>query len=527
MKHKDTQRITYNGIRTPAQFPPRDIDRGPAYGVLPVPYLKRRPEVIDISVGRQLFVDDFLIEESDLVRQFHKPRRHPANPIFFAQTETELGTVSGHAPMGAPFSDGVWYDGSDGKFKMWYQAGWFASTGYAESTDGLHWERVKQCIIPYDSGVMRDSCAVVMDNYHPNAVNKYKLLIFNRPGGGMIYDSADGKEWNFRGHTASMGDRSTFFYNPFREKWVYSIRSGWYKDPMDERARRYSECADFVEGAQLPHAVYWTRADRMDGYYEGVGQEPSLYNLDVVAYESIMLGGFTIFSGPENEITTTLGIPKRTCLHLAYSRDGFHFDRTADRTPFLAPVRENPDSWERGYIHSNNALCIVNGDELWFYYTAFQGDESKCGLKPESDGMYSNARMGLAKLRRDGFASLNSFGYTGSVTTRKLRFDGSILFVNAEFPYGSLQAEILDENGAVIPGYEGENCRTEGFSSTKQRLRWQDRADLSELAGRVIRIRFTCRNGALYSFWISPDEEGHSRGYLAGGGVGYKTLRDE
>ena len=34
-----------------------------------VPYLKNPPEVIDISVGRQLFVDDFLIEETELRRQ--------------------------------------------------------------------------------------------------------------------------------------------------------------------------------------------------------------------------------------------------------------------------------------------------------------------------------------------------------------------------------------------------------------------------------------------------------------------------
>ena len=30
-----------------------------------VPYLENPPEVIDISVGRQLFVDDFLIEKTE------------------------------------------------------------------------------------------------------------------------------------------------------------------------------------------------------------------------------------------------------------------------------------------------------------------------------------------------------------------------------------------------------------------------------------------------------------------------------
>lgn len=39
-----------------------------------VPYLKNPPEVIDISVGRQLFVDDFLIEETDLTAEYHKAK---------------------------------------------------------------------------------------------------------------------------------------------------------------------------------------------------------------------------------------------------------------------------------------------------------------------------------------------------------------------------------------------------------------------------------------------------------------------
>ncbi len=36
-------------------------------------YLKERPDVIPIDCGRQLFVDDFLIEESSLHREFYSP----------------------------------------------------------------------------------------------------------------------------------------------------------------------------------------------------------------------------------------------------------------------------------------------------------------------------------------------------------------------------------------------------------------------------------------------------------------------
>ena len=48
----------YNNIAYEPDSSPSDAQN--------VPYLKNPPEIIDISVGRQLFVDDFLIESTDL-----------------------------------------------------------------------------------------------------------------------------------------------------------------------------------------------------------------------------------------------------------------------------------------------------------------------------------------------------------------------------------------------------------------------------------------------------------------------------
>ena len=62
--------VLYNGIRLPVRWPPgAPLNREP----MPVSYLKSPPEVIPIDVGRQLFVDDFLIQETTLRRVFHQP----------------------------------------------------------------------------------------------------------------------------------------------------------------------------------------------------------------------------------------------------------------------------------------------------------------------------------------------------------------------------------------------------------------------------------------------------------------------
>jgi len=72
----------YNGIELPDQWPPRSdgLKREP----MPVPYLASPPKVIPVDVGRQLLVDDFLIDKSDLKRTFHRPTLHKDNPILKA-----------------------------------------------------------------------------------------------------------------------------------------------------------------------------------------------------------------------------------------------------------------------------------------------------------------------------------------------------------------------------------------------------------------------------------------------------------
>src|SRR3982751_4515802 len=69
-----------NGIRLPAEWPPRPKE-APAGLVVP-PYLQSTPAVLPIDLGRQLFVDDFLIAETTLKRTFHPATYHPKTPVL-------------------------------------------------------------------------------------------------------------------------------------------------------------------------------------------------------------------------------------------------------------------------------------------------------------------------------------------------------------------------------------------------------------------------------------------------------------
>lgn len=261
---RTTSETLYNGITLPSD--PRKRTDMKAYGAkpLPVPYLENLPKVIPVDLGRQLFVDDFLIEATTLRRTWHKAVKRDGNPVMKPETDLERGVQSGCPPMAAPFSGGVWFDAQDGLFKAWYCAGWFDGVAYAYSLDGLHWLRPELKAEPGTNLVIprkgkRDSTAVVMDPDAAPDGQRFKMLVWSRPQGGELFVSRDGKSWSAPVPWGKTGDRSTIFYNPFRKVWVYSIRAGWHA-----RSREYSESTDFLGGAGLENRVCWLRADELD-----------------------------------------------------------------------------------------------------------------------------------------------------------------------------------------------------------------------------------------------------------------------
>ena len=105
----ETGTTLYNGIRLADPWPPRRRSL-PEMPVTP-PYLVDPPAVVPIDMGRQLFVDDFLIEQSSLVRTFHRAEYHPASPVLTPATAWEKRdpyadrTQTHPNPAAMPFSE--------------------------------------------------------------------------------------------------------------------------------------------------------------------------------------------------------------------------------------------------------------------------------------------------------------------------------------------------------------------------------------------------------------------------------------
>jgi hypothetical protein len=414
------------------------------------------------------------------------------------------------------FSDGVWYDPQAKLFKMWYLGGYCRTTCYATSEDGVKWDKPALDIQKGTNivhTIPRDSGTVWLDQEETNPARRYKMFLYRHPeGAGVIsvYFSPDGIHWtDCIARSGPTGDRTTVFYNPFRRVWVYGIRDG-----LGDlgRIRSYWENPDVLEAARWKagEPIKWVGADKLDPPREDLKTPCQLYNLDCVAYESVMLGLFSIWRGQPKDR------PKPNEVLVGFSRDGFNWERPC-RTPFV-PVSEHQGDWNWGNVQSAGGCCLVVGDQLYFYVSG------RAGVPGTSSSGVSCT--GLATLRRDGFASMDADATEGTLTTRPVRFNGKHLFVNVAADKGELRAEILDEKDKVIAPFSRAKCAPITADETLQPVTWKGAKNLAKVAKKPVRFRFYLTNGRLYSFWVSPEPSGASHGYVAAGGPGFTGPTD-
>jgi hypothetical protein len=516
--------VLYNGIQLPSAWPPV---LSPTQTYAQPPYIRNPPSVIPIDTGRQLFVDDFLIGYTNLTRSQHQAIMYPGNPVM---TPGSGWDTQGNA---FPFSDGAWYDPADHLYKIWYFGGQQGNEMcYAWSQDGVNWIKpaIADAAVPNTNIVLliwggRDTTTVWMD-LHDAPSRKYKAFVTysNGPGGSYvinIFFSPDGIHWTGPQAVtpAALSDRTTAFYNPFRGVWVDSVRN-----PADypaaptraayhiERARFYSESKDLQTWTPSdPSTAYWTGTDERDPAYPGTTTLPQLYNLDAVPYESLMVGMFSWYYP---------NVPDLVELGVGFSRDGFYWSRpTRGGGPNNAfiPAANLPNTWNGYNTQSAGGAFLVVGDQLYFYF-------SGRNMQHDSDAG-SIRQTGLAKLRRDGFYSMDAGSSQGILTTRAVKFSGSHLFVNVADPSGQLQVEVLDASGNVIPAFARANSSVVSADTTRQEVTWTG-ASLASLAGQTVEFRFYLTGGSLYSFWVSGATTGASYGYVGANGPGFTTDTD-
>ncbi|MGH9692779.1 MAG: LamG domain-containing protein, partial [Bryobacteraceae bacterium] len=250
-----------NGVVMPKNFPPPTL---PTQMQRTPYYLNNPPLVLPINVGRQLFVDDFLIDHTTLDRTPHRPVIQPI-PVL---------------TPGSPISAGAWFDPATQLYKLWY----YNLTNdyrYAYSNDGVNWTlpSLADGLVPGTNEVVPGGDTIWLDAEDTNPARRYKSFGVDAGAGKVyVYFSADGIHWTPKQDfgITTLSDRTTVFWNPFRHVWVNSDRGSAAlpatpsRAAQSSRGRFYSESKDLTTWTPSdPSKTYWTGADDQDPPYYG------------------------------------------------------------------------------------------------------------------------------------------------------------------------------------------------------------------------------------------------------------------
>lgn len=446
----------------------------------------------DLTGPWQLFVDDHLIAETtNLVRTYHPFNKYPGNPVA-----PVVGWMPGGRGTVLPKGDG---------------AGWIRyATGRATvgSPDLIHWGD-RRSAAPEAKG-----SAVSVMHTPWDTGREFKMVTYLQERGDMFttfhgYYSRDGiTSWTPLDTNPLMharADTLQFVWDPLGNRYYGTMKVWTDVRGVMRRGVGLSTSADFDTG--------WSDAEMIlipdtldDRWATEPGQRTDFYSFSAFAYETMYLGLVEVFRVTDGLLGGSLRRdPADGHIHieLLTSRDGLRWERIADRAPVL-PVGPL-GAWDGGMIKIPTQPVIDDGQIKLIYSAGFYSHGYGRGGYPTrgSDGDKQTG-LGLATMRKDGWASLDAGRHEGSVTTKVLHDAQRPLAINfltargRAYGTGWIKVEVLDEQGRVIPGYTRDDADELRGDNLDQVVTWNGNETLPE--GRPLRFRFIMSDARLYSF---------------------------
>lgn len=465
----------------------------------------------DLLPGKHLVMDRFSVADTfRLYRTVHKPRRDPSEPVLEPCNPWE-----GTAVMVSRVS----HDIETGEWKMWYIAfnpdleqerirlkkSKYGNVGqpqpyylcFAKSADGIHWER--PALNLYEStnicfkGVSGVYGGSILEM--PDASRERRYLLVNcewrdmETGGIYIAYSSDGIHWEYPAgdkpliHGESDCNNGIVFnvergvYMLYLRGW-HAAAVGWIPNKNTRRRVAYSESADLVHWSEPQIILTPDELDTND-----------FYGMSPFRYANGYFSQLWIHDDDGKETIET---------QLAWSRDGICWERHPERPRFL-------ETGEKGEIDGYMVLPALEpvraGDNLYIYYTAHSGLPHDTQISRYRSIVYR------AKLRMDGFVSLDADRRPGCLVTRPFTLAGDCIEINAATQGGRIVAELVephwhDPEGKPIEGFSADDFDVFEGDSIRHRLSWRGRSDLGRLRGRRLLLRMMLVHAQIYSFTI-------------------------
>lgn len=495
---------------------------------------------LQVGDRRQVFVDHtFLADATNVTLIVHPPRKSGEMTVQ-PDRPWESGGIG---PYSSVLHDGTMY-------RMWYHAmdSFQWDTGhtngcicYATSTDGIRWEKPDLGLVEYQGsrrnnivfghgahGVIlgQDGGMVFLDPTAP-ATERFRLVCrFGPEGEGLrVYSSGDGIHWKLT-HPSVITYRSedkrhhldsqnVIFWDDARKKYVAYVR---YNRPERStgRARTIARAeSDHLGGfPQVQDMQVVFQPDDLDLKEDGV-PAVDFYMSAAIKYPWAEDAYFMFptayyhYSGRLPEFAKQVPINAGPLdSQFAASRDGITWERF-DRQPFVPLGMKGEFDWGCARVFWG-LVPDTTGREMYLYYRGGdwlhgwdRNENNKRILMAAGLGATQNVAC-ISRLiaRRDGFTSVRGAYPGGEFTTPPLVFTGNQLLLNVDTSAtGQVRVGLLDEDGRPLAGFAPKECDLiHTANEINRRVSWRGRSDLSELAGRPVRIRFLLRNADLYAF---------------------------
>ena len=465
----------------------------------------------------QVFVDDYLVENrfdenmlsATVPHVAHRPQRLP-DPILSPDRpwERELGI----------FCPSVVFDAREQLYRMYYSTYHRANRGkpdyprggyflcYAESSDGIHWVKPDLGLYPWGDEkatniIMQGDAEASAANVHVDNeqmdeekgvknigtvparfLRGHRFVMYYGDLGHYLATSEDGIHWQEKVHRV-IANRidcyQTMVYDEERDEFVTFLRNKLiFGGPrLPEGLRGNTRMI-----ARLAGRDWWSvwNAIPTTVLIPDQGDAMRFYGMPTFRYGGIYWG--LLYHFDED--------PQTIEVELVFSRNGLDWHRLPGR-PRLIPVGA-PGTWDGGLVYAGDRM-IERGDEWWLYYNGFKGYHDHEG---------NSTSIGVVRLRKEGFVSIRAGATQSYVVTRPLRWPGGRLLINAAAESGSVQVRVTDLRRNTIQGFEHADCDAFRGNAVRHRVGWK-RADVADLAGKVIRLEFRFRNADLFSFVAS------------------------
>ena len=433
----------------------------------------------------QLFLDTRVVaatENAELV--IGTVEKDAANPLFQADKPWEDSLDNLYANL--------IFDEEDQRFKLWYATLIVTEEGqrrmtvpnglpsphpqrynlYAESVDGIRWEKPELGLVPYDGSAANNiltydaaNTGVFKDLRESDPARRYKMVLDHGRGNLFRRFSADGIHWSVKepmfGFNRNGDTHNNAFWDSRGQRYVCITRIF----PGSRMVAR-TESADFLHWTDPTIAVLANGAE---------GARRQHYCMTAFPYEGIYLGFLMMYNRARD---------KTVDCELAWSPDTVTWHRIQ---PGRSLIPRGPaGSYDAGCVYAQANGPIRRDGRLWIYYG---------GCDKVHDGQ-RHSLLCLARLRLDGFA-----GYAprdrqkpAMVLTAPMRRENAPLRINADATNGTVRVTVRDlQSGWALP------CAPVRGDVTNHLLTSATATALPDLAGRVVQLQFELEDATLYS----------------------------